>query len=218
MIAEFTYDSLFAALQAWPRDSDDDYLTNLPTIIDLGQLRLVRDLNLEAFDREDTTQSTVIGTREVAIAEDCVTLRDVGIIVAGSYVGLEKRSRQYCRMYAPTTTQARPVYWYESTEEEIGMVPNPDAVYVVVQHCNKRPSDSLSLSAQGPSWLSARAPDALFAACLAEAEQYLKADDRYADYIGKYNNELLPVARLELRAKIRSGDYAPIRGAAQTLS
>lgn len=217
MLAEFTYDTLFADLQSWPRDSDDDYVTNLPSIIDRGQLRLIRDMNLEIFDRTDTSKSTVIGTREVAKPDDCVVVREVGITVAGEYVGLDKRTREYCRMYAPGTTQGRPVYWYENSEDDIGLVPPPDAVYPVVQLCNMRPGDSLSVSAQGPSWLSSRVPDALFYACLAEAEQYLKADDRYAEFISHYNDEIIPVARLELRSAIRSGDYAPTRGAAETI-
>jgi hypothetical protein len=85
----------------------------------------------------------------------------------------------------------------------------------VHQYVNARPQDSLSLADQGPSWLSRCVPDALFAACLMEAEHLLKADDRYADYRAKYH-EIIQVARLELRQAIRNGDYSPLKAGAVT--
>jgi hypothetical protein len=47
-----------------------------------------------------------------------------------------------------------------------------------------------------------------------EAEHYLKADDRYEDMKKKYYEELLPVARAELRQSIRRGDYNPFQRSA----
>jgi hypothetical protein len=209
----WTYDDLFAALQAWPTDEDDAYLENLPTIIGLGELRLVRDLNLDVFDRTDTSQSTVIGTREIDKPTGCVVLREVGFVdpVLG-YQALEKRSLTYCKFYAPDPAAVDvPVYWSELSETQILIVPTPDAIYPVHQYAVTRPDDSLSLANQGPSYLSSVCPDALFAACLMEAEQFVKADDRYADYKSKYYEELLPIARLELRQSIRSGDRTPMK-------
>lgn len=208
----WTWDSLMAALQSWPTDEDEDYVAELPTIIDLGELRLIRDLNVELFDRTDSTQSTVIGTREVDKPTTCITMRDVGIIVAGAYTPLEKRSLEWCRMYSPVATvQDVPLYWAEKSEAQILLVPTPAAVYVVDQHIVARPTDGLAESTPTQtSWLSRTAPDALFAACLMEAEHFLKADDRYADFASKYFKELLPVARLELRDSIRRGDASPL--------
>jgi uncharacterized protein YeaO (DUF488 family) len=59
-------------------------------------------------------------------------------------------------------------------------------------------------------------PDALFAACLMEAEHYTQADDRYADFKTKYYEELLPAARYELRQLQRAGDYSPFSPAARS--
>jgi hypothetical protein len=121
-------------------------------------------------------------------------------------------------MYAPDpTVQGQPVYWFEESDTEIGVVPTPSAVLAVHQLCMFRPGDTMDESNAGPTWFSRAAPDALFAACLMEAEHKLKADDRYADYKSKYYEELLPTARLELRSAIRSGDYNPTRAAAATV-
>lgn len=213
----WTYDTLFAALQAWPADDNDQYVDEIPTIIGLGELRLVRDLNLELFDITDENEATVQGTRLIDKPDETIVVREIGIEVAGAYTALEKRSMGYCKMFAPNpTTEAQPLFWCEYSPTQIMVVPTPDAAYPVHQYVDARPQDSLSLAEQGPSFLSRAVPDALFAACLMEAEDYLKADDRYGKFKTKYYEELLPVARLELRAAIRNGDYQPLKSAAVT--
>lgn len=212
----WTYDTLFAALQAWPTDDSDQYVTEIPNIIGLGELRLVRDLNLDLFDISDDSQSTVAGTRTITKPSETIVIREIGIEVDGAYVPLEKRSLTYCKMYAPdSSVQDQPEFWCEESPTEILLVPTPDAAYPVHQYANARPQDSLSLSNQGPSWLSRCVPDALFASCLMEAEHFLKADDRYADYRAKYQ-EIIQIARLELRSAIRNGDYSPLKAGAVT--
>jgi hypothetical protein len=208
----WTYTSILAALQSWPTDEDAAYLAEVPNIIGLGELRLVRDLNLELFDRTDVSVSTVIGTATVAKPSTAIAMRDVGITVTGKYVDLEKRSLTWCKMYAPDpSVTGVPIYWCDISEALIGLFPTPIAVYVVSQHIVARPTDGLSAgSPSATSWLSRTVPDALFAACLMEAEQFIKADDRYADFRTKYYEELLPVARLELRNSVRVGDASPL--------
>ena len=214
----WTWTTLIAALQSWPTDEDQQYVDELPNIVNLAELRLVRDLNLELFDRTDATQSTIAGTREVSKPATCISMRDVGITVAGEYTPLEKRSLEWCKMYAPAASvRAIPRYWCDKSESLIVLVPTPIAVYVVDQHIVARPTDGLSSVAPGStSWLSRTVPDALFAACLMESEGFLKADDRYNDYRTKYYQELLPVARLELRNAIRVGDHSPVAAAPVT--
>ena len=214
----WTYNTLVAALQAWPVDTDAAYIADLDRIIGLGEVRLVRDLNLEIFDREDSSVSTAAGTRETNKPASSVQIRSVGIIVAGAYVPLEQRSRDFCRMYAPTVaTQGVPQYYAELSSSQIYLVPTPNAIYPVHYRHIARPTDSLSSSTPtAASWLSTNVPDALFAACLMEAEHYLKADDRYGDMKTKYYEELLPVARAELRQSIRRGDYNPFQPAARS--
>jgi hypothetical protein len=76
------------------------------------------------------------------------------------------------------------------------------------------PAESLSASApNATTWLSRSGSDALFCACLMEAEHFIKADDRYKDYLDKYNNELLPRLRAEIRKSIRAGDSSPMKPA-----
>jgi len=213
----WTWNTLIAALQAWPRATSQAFIDQLPIIVGLGERRLWRDLNLEEYDKTDETISTAIGNRIVAKPADVIQLRTIGILVASSYDILELRSFEFCRMYAPVTaTQSTPKYYAELSQNAIYVVPTPAAVLTMSYRYIAPPSETLSSSSpNAATWLSRAVPEALFTACLMESEQYLKADDRYADMQQRYYQEQLPVARLELRGSLRRGDYSPLAPAAQ---
>lgn len=214
----WTYATLSTALQQWPIEDGATFLANMPNIIGLGERRLWGDLNIESYDKVDEVNfQTVIGTRITPKPSDTMQLRNVGYFDGTmNYKALEKRTQDYCKMFAPlTSAKAPPQFYAELSSTQILVVPSPDAAYQLSFHyIATAPTESLQPTAPTlPTWLATIAPDALLAACLAEAEHYIQADDRYTDYINKYNNELLPRLRAELRGTIRA-DYAPFKAAA----
>jgi hypothetical protein len=216
---QWTYQTLEQALQDWPENDNEAYVENLPNMIGLGELRLVRDLDLGLFDQDDETQTFTIGSRIVTKPANAIVVRDVGYLdVTLGYTPLKLRSVEYCKQYAPlVATTGTPLYYAEYSESEIYVVPTPVADQTVVFRSNMRPT--VMLDPDDPtatSWLSTRVPDALFAACLMEGEHYTQADDRYNDYKTKYYEELLPAARFELRNLARNGDYSPFAPAARS--
>jgi hypothetical protein len=54
----FSYKQLFQAMQDWPLKSSGLYLTNINRMIFMGELRLVRDMDLEIFDVTDQVAVT----------------------------------------------------------------------------------------------------------------------------------------------------------------
>lgn len=338
MALQWTYTTLFAALQDWPVEQDnEDYDDNLPNLIGMGELRVVRDLNLSIFDVIDesltvdegerfitkptglvvvrslrlgqvistqveqpadddaisvaqvapnveaalsiTGAAAVLGVvtytvaREISVTETLHSAGGIEVIVTGTdqngaaivetittlkngqiayslnlfltitavsarfgdgtrqvKVGgavarggvvlgetwpLELRSKEFCQAYAPDRRQVgRSPYYNEHSETLWELAEAADQDYAVISHHVARPTGLSASSPGSTTWLSTRAPDALFAACLMEAEHLLKADDRYADYQQKYEQDLLPKARLELRNLIRQGDRGPFQGVA----
>src|SRR5262245_49805982 len=333
MALAWTQQTLEQALRDWPVEHDnDDYEDNIENLISLGELRLIRDLNLDTFDVVDETltldegsrfvtkPTTLITTRSLRIgkvisaaveaaADDdsictaqaaeedlaeltingaaaiagvvtftvarAVTVKEttesgggiqvvitgtdknsftaservttkgggetvftrtlfltittvearfgdgvrpvkvggavaVGVVVIGETWPLEKRSKDFCQDYAPDRRElGRPVYYNEHSATQWEVVDAADQDYAVIAHHVARPTGLNDGLPDASTWLSRSVPDALFAACLMEAEHLLKADDRYADYKTKYEQELLPAARLELRNQIRVGDRGP---------
>lgn len=214
----WTYTTLIQALKDWPVHASTVYVTNLPTMIGLGERRLWGDLNVEEYDKTDiTTVQMVIGTRTFNKPADTIQVRTAGYIhPTNGFTYLQKRSSEYCQMYAPLpAAQAPPLFYHELSFSQLEVVPTPDAAYQVYWRYIGTPTESLSpLTPSATTWLSRAGPDALFAACLAEAEHFIKADDRYADWMTKYQQELLPRLRNEVRNSIRSGDYSPFKPAA----
>lgn len=215
-ILGWTYATLLQALQDWPVHASVLYLNNVPNLIGLGERRLWGDLNIEEYDKDDLTSvQTVVGNRAVSKPADVIVVRNAAIIVAGAYTPLEKRSLDYCKAFAPVlTVQAPPQFYSELNQGQIYVVPTPDAIYQMNYHYLGSPPETLTPTAPNSStWLSRAGPDALLSACLAEAEHFIKADDRYQDMINKYTQELLPRLRAELRRSIRAGDPGPLRAA-----
>ena len=330
----FTYLTLTQALQDWPVNYSGGYIANLPNIISLGELKLLRDLNLEIFDVNDSSFTLTTGSNTVTKPAGLVSLRTMQLALAATttnvaanptaigasqatfqsttsinfngtlgaspvtvatpaqftvtdttaspgtgggiivtvqgldYAGdaqteqivsvngetvsglvrwsliifvnvsdgstaqtlsyglaavsastlgqrwpVLKRNYDYVTNYAsmPNVTQ-RPKYYAEQDTNVWLLSQASDQNYVAVVRFIKRPQSLVTISG-GVTWLSANCSDILFHACLMEAENFLKADDRYSDIEEQYNTKL-QIARIELRNSIREGDYSPVKPAA----
>ena len=58
----FTYNQLIAELQAILEEASAEYVTDLPTLVKLGESRVTTDLNFEIFDRVVTGALTAAVT------------------------------------------------------------------------------------------------------------------------------------------------------------
>lgn len=220
----WTYTTLTQALQDWEVHASIKFLANLPNIIALGERRLWGDLNIEEYDHTDnTTFQMTPNVRLVPKPTDVIQVRTLGYYLpstttghVGSFVYLELRSSEYCQMYSPDpSVQGPPAYYHEFAFDTVEVVPTPDLAYqVYYRYIGALPESLKASSPAATTWLSRAGPDALFAACLMEAEHFIKADDRYKDYMDKYQQELVPRLRSEIRKSIRAGDYAPFKSAA----
>ncbi|HSV90919.1 MAG TPA: hypothetical protein VLH80_07450 [Nitrospiraceae bacterium] len=217
----WTYNTLLQALQDWPVHASAIYLRNLPNLIGLGERRLWGDLDIEEYDKTDNTSIQMgIGTRAVNKPSDVIQVRTAAYIhPVNGFTYLEKRSSEYCQSFSPlSAAQAPPQYYHELAFNQIEVVPTPDQAYQMYYRYIGAPAESLNpTTPTATTWLSRAGPDALFAACLAEAEHFIKADDRYADMLTKYQQELVPRLRNELRKSMRTGDYQPLQPAAMPI-
>jgi hypothetical protein len=149
-----------------------------------------------------TAQTLEVGTAAVAAA------------ALGQSFPVYKRSKDFIDNFEfdPAVT-ARPRYYAELNATQWQMAPASDQTYQVVVHFVQRPQ---SIVAAGSTWLGNWCGDLLFHASLMEAENYLKADDRFSDIQGQYDAKL-QIARVELRNQIRQGDYSPAKATASTV-
>jgi len=195
-VSNKTYAELTANLQAWLEDDDEEFVGSIDEIINLGEMRLWRDLDLSIFTSEDTA-ATAVGTETVTKpVTDTELLKWQSIYYdnAGERTFLELRSTDFVRDHQVIGATAAPKYYAETNETDWLLSPIPDAIYTLNARGVTRPT---RLSAGNTTtWLSLHQDDMLFKACLAEAEGFLKADDRVPMLAEQYA-AALPLAKRE---------------------
>jgi hypothetical protein len=191
-----TYTELSDNLQAWLEDDDAEFTGSIDEVINLGEMRLWRDLDLSIFTSEDTTTtvaSTETLTKPVTDTE-LVTWQSLYYDNAGERTWLELRSTDFVRDYQTPGSTAPPKYYSEQTETDWLLAPIPDGTYTVNTRGTTRPA-RLAIG-NATTWLSLHQDDILFKACLAEAEGFLKSDDRVEMWAQQYV-AALPLAKRE---------------------
>lgn len=273
----FNYSQLYSALQVWPYKSSAQYLASLNRIIFLGELRLMRDMDLDIFDVLDQTivnpgdttilkpqgSTPIAFTAPINLGDTSSTLAATWTLPTGVYVVtfsdneiqavtftngdvtatwpnpmaaavtenavvaplfvvetelwttyngvpnniVTKRSYAFVNNYSQAL-QGQPKYYADLDQNTWVFAPAADAnTSAFSVKYLRRP---VSIVAAGNTFFGDIIGDALFVACLMESEQWLKADDRYADMKSKYATELIPGARGELMSAWRKGQYTPL--------
>ena len=192
-----TYTLLSTNLQAWLEDDGSEFTGSIPEIIDLGQMRLWRDLDLSIFTSEATTPtvaSTELLLKPVADTE-VVSFQSLWYDNAGERTFLQLRSTDWVRDYQNPAAESAPLFYCELGEDNWAVAPIPDAIYTINTRGTTRLTP-LAATTQETNWLSLHMDDVLFKACLAEAEAFLKSDDRVDIWSAQYA-AMLPLAKRE---------------------
>lgn len=182
-----TATDLTAALQAWVEDDDAEFVGSIPDVIDLGEKRLLRDLDLAIFRRTDSTTlmvaSTALVTKPTIAAPDLLIATKaiyltggVGLNPLTRAVFLEQRSHEYILDYNGAADGV-PRFYGEVDEATWIFGRTPDDTYTINMIYLSRPQP-LEITVNETNWLSDNAYDILFKAALAEAEKFLKSDER----------------------------------------
>jgi hypothetical protein len=196
---QWTATELTAKLQQFLEDDDLEFQGSIPDIINLGELRVLRDLDIGLFT-QTATSPTVQGQgtlpKPAGYTGDYVLgLRSLSYVVANKTRFLELKTPDFIEDYV-TDAEGLPRYYAEPDGTDWLIAPLPDAVYTVSARWDSRPT-ALAITTNESNWLSDNVGDLLFKACLAESEQFLKSDDRIAVWKTDYA-ELLPRVKREL--------------------
>lgn len=196
-----TYTELAANLQAWLEDDDNEFQGSIPEIIDLGQMRLWRDLDLSIFTSEDTSDTVASNELLAKPSTDTEVVSfqslwfDFDPGAGTQRYWLELRSTDFIRDYQQPGVTGIPKYYCERDQDNWALAPIPDAIYTVNTRGTTR-LEPLVPTTQETNWLSLHMDDILFKACLAESEKFLKSDDRVEMWKADYT-EALPLAKRE---------------------
>jgi len=146
-------------------------------------------------------------TANAVINSQFVVERNLWVVYSSATKAMVKRSFDFIQNYLGAAA-GRPYYFADHGQSEWLIAPAADANATAVKRRYVQRPPSIVVAQN--TWIGDNVGQLLFTACLMEAEQWLKVDDRYADMKTKYYGELLPNARGEVMIAARSGVYAPL--------
>lgn len=198
-----TYSELVLELQDVCENTNSEFISNIPRFIHRAQDTVQRDLGLALWrDYELGTLSTSSYTRST----DWLIVNSVYLTASNRF--LEQRHVDYVRMYGGSS--GTPKVWAEDQETSLLVAPAPSSSLAVRITYYKRLA-ALAASTNEENWITRNVGDLLLLQALINAQSYLVAPERVAEYMGFYQ-AVLPVAQSELRDSERRR-FEPVRAA-----
>ena len=203
-MAGFTYATLTTAIQNYT-EVDTNVLTATITdqFIDNAEMRILRDIPLDAYKKQSTgnlvTGQTTINVPAKTLFVKGVQVYDSTSASTGANAWLEKKDETYLQEYIPAeTSTGKPKYYAmfggatgvsDTTSGRLFLAPAPDSTYAFKIHYEAIP-DGLSGS-NTTTYVSQYFGNGLLYACLCEAYGYLKGPmEMLTLYENKYKQEL----------------------------
>ena len=203
----WNHTTLKAAIIAFVEDTGTPFASDVDICIGLGELGLLRDLDLDIFDAIDTGVFTA-SSQIVLKPPNFVADRSLTFSSGGKTYPLIQKTREYILDYWPTetTTAALPKYYADLDDTRWIVAGTPSTAHTWTAHFMKRPAGLSSTVAT--TWLGTNCPDALLYACLVYGAEYLKQGESLPIWEQEYV-KVLSSARNETRHHRRK-DYAPM--------
>ena len=221
-MAGFTYATLTTAIQNYT-EVDTNVLTSTITdqFIDNAEMRIVRDVPLDAYKKQSTgnlvTGQTTINVPAKTLFVKGVQVYNSTTAATGANTWLEKKDESFLQEYVPSTESTkRAIQKYyamfggatgitDTTSGTLLLSPTPDNTYEFKIHYEAIPT-GLSGS-NTTTYVSQYFGNGLLYACLVEAFGYLKGPlDMLTLYENKYKEEVQKFASEQLGRRKRD-DY-----------
>lgn len=175
------------------------------TFVTMAQNRILRDIDLDVFKREDTGTLTN-NNRFLTAPSEILTHRYMMVVVAGERRFLDFRDQSFMREYWPDYTETGvPKYYAVWDQNTFSVAPTPDENYTVQLGYIYRPPQ-VSATNQ-TNWISTNAPEALLYACLIQAYSYTKGPPEMLAYFENSYKQAIQGLGLEQNGRRRRDEY-----------
>jgi len=217
------YTELSDAIKAYTQNYEQDFVDNIPVFVEQAEQRIYNTVQFPSL-RKNVTGSTSQNNKYLSCPNDFLSVYSMAVIDAlGNYEYLLNKDVNFIRQAYPnpTTDTAIPKYYAlfgptvagATISDELSFIlgPTPDAAYNVELHYYYYP-ESISVAADGRTWLGDNFDTVLLYGSLVEAYTFLKGEvDLMALYDGKYKEALALAQRLgdglERSDAYRSGQF-----------
>jgi hypothetical protein len=217
------YTQLSNAIQAYTENTEADFVTNIPVFVTQAEQRIYNSVQFPSI-RKNVTSTIAVNTKYLDCPLDFLAVYSMAVIDAsGNYEYLLNKDVNFIRQAYPnpTTDTGTPKYYalfgptvltsviYDELSFIIG--PTADASYGVELHYYYYP-ESITVAADGQTWLGDNFDTVLLYASLVEAYTYMKGEpDMMTLYNQKFMEALALAKRLgdgmERQDAYRSGQF-----------
>jgi len=216
------YAALSAAIQAYTENTETNFVANIPVFVTQAEQRIYNTVQFPSI-RKNMTGVVSTTSTYLSAPDDYLASYSLAVIDAdGNYEYLLNKDVNFIRQaYPKATDTGLPKYYAlfgptvnsSTITDELTFIlgPKPDANYTVELHYYYYP-ESITVAADGRTWLGDNFDTVLLYGSLVEAYTYMKGEaDMLALYDGKYKEALAQAKRLgdgmERQDAYRSGQF-----------
>ncbi len=216
------YTALSSAIQAYTENTEADFVANIPVFVTQAEQRIYNTVQFPSI-RKNVTGVVSTTSTYLSAPDDFLATYSLAVVDAdGNYEYLLNKDVNFIRQaYPKATDTGLPKYYAlfgptvagSTITDELTFIlgPKPDANYTVELHYYYYP-ESITVAADGRTWLGDNFDSVLLYGSLVEAHTYMKGEqDMIALYYGKYQEALALAKRLgdgmERQDAYRSGQY-----------
>ena len=219
------YTELQTAICDYTQNFEQDFVANIPVFVQQAEQRIFNTVQFPSI-RKNVTGVTSTNNKYLSCPNDFLAVYSLAVIdITGNYEFLLNKDVNFIRQAYPNpTSTAIPKYYAlfgpttsndptPVVTDELTFIlgPTPDSVYNVELHYYYYP-ESISVAADGRTWLGDNFDSVLLYGSLVEAVTFMKGEaDMVALYDGKYKEALGMAKRLgdgmERQDAYRSGQY-----------
>jgi len=216
------YAALSAAIQAYTENTEADFVANIPVFVTQAEQRIYNTVQFPSI-RKNVTGVVSTTSTYLSAPDDFLAVYSLAVIDAdGNYEYLLNKDVNFIRQAYPSPTETGLPRYYalfgptvagSAITDELTFIvgPKPDANYVVELHYYYYP-ESITVAADGRTWLGDNFDSVLLYGSLVEAYTYMKGEqDMMLLYNTKYQEALGLAKRLgdgmERQDAYRSGQF-----------
>jgi len=187
----WTYTTLKSAIQDYTENTESTFVADLAIIIQQAEDRIVKSVELPNF-RKNVTGSFTNGNQYLTAPDDYLYPFSLAVLdSSNNYSYLISTDVSFIReAYPSAASTGVPKHYAQFDDNSFIVGPSPNADLNVELHYYYIPT-SISVSADGTSWLGTNAPELLLYASLIEAYTFMKGEpDIMANYEKRFQEAL----------------------------
>lgn len=197
------YTELSNAIQAYTENTSSDFVAEIPVFVEQAEQRIYNSIQFPSL-RKNVTGTTTTNNKYLACPTDFLAVYSMAVIDGtGAYEYLLNKDVNYIRQAYPVPTDTGIPRYYalfgptSNNQDELTFIlgPTPDANYSVELHYFYYP-ESITVAANGRTWLGDNFDTVLLYGSLVEAYTYMKGE---ADMMNMYNQKYMEALALAKR-------------------